>query len=103
MESKIYNAVIERTSLGREDYGILSSMIHLELDGGGVGFGGYCLKGTAAADWLEQVLDTLEVDAWEKLPGQRIRIDCEGWGGRCLAIGHFMKEKWFNPKEFWNK
>ena len=42
------------------------------------------------------LLKTLEVTSWDSLPNTPIRVKTEGKGGRIAAIGHFMKDKWFN-------
>jgi hypothetical protein len=108
----ILNAKIASTSLGDADYGIFTAWLHLEGHGWGVGFGGYGLdeydkassqrvdKTGAGLEFIRAILDTLEVDTWEELPGKHVRVDSEGVGGRCTRIGHLLKEQWFDPKAF---
>lgn len=103
------NAQIVDTMLGIEDHGILTFMLHLEMNGGssGIGYGGYRLDGkrkdgkvtSFCADSIRGVLETVGVDKWEDLKGKFIRIESEGWGGRCLRIGHITKDKWLDLKE----
>lgn len=111
-EVEVKNAKIRKTTLGIEDHGILTCYVHLEGDGWGVGFGGFTLdgpikrgnefshrEGTAyGMEFINRVLKTLEINSWEKLPGAIVRCKSEGWGGRCLAIGHPLKEQWFEPE-----
>jgi hypothetical protein len=105
---KIENARIKSTMLGTEDHGIMTAYLHLEGDGWGVGFGGYCFDeydesanrrfGTAfGTEFILQILRTLDIESWEKLPGTVIRVEYEGWGRKVLRIGHYMKDKWFDP------
>lgn len=106
------NARIRNTSLGYEDHGILTAMIHLEGDGWGQGFGGWALDGKPdpsnpkagrvpteeTGRWVAGILKALEVESWEKLPGTMVRIRREGnagWNGTIVAIGHIYKDKWF--------
>lgn len=102
------NAEIESTFLGFEDHGILTCYLHLRYDGGGQGFGGFCLDnfsevdsrrvGSAfGAEFIRQVLLTVGVERWEDLPGQRIRVEAES--SKVHRIGHFLKENWFDPAE----
>ena len=108
----ISNALIETTMLGIEDHGILTTMLHLDLqDGGCQGFGGYSLDdwdaaknrrvGTAfGTEFILRTLDTVGVGSWKDLPGKNIRIKKEGgFGSHIVAIGHIMEDKWFDPKE----
>ena len=108
---EIMNATIIGTSLGVEDHGIFTCNLHLSGDGWGCGFGGYALDqwtdkqkrriGTAyGMQFIARILETLEVDSWEKLKGQHVRVVTDGVGGRIQSIGHFLKDKWFDPKEF---
>ncbi len=103
----IKNAVIESTTLGIEDHGVFTAMIHLDYgDCGHQGFGGYCLgmppdsdkpSGPAASHFIQRVLQIAGVASWEKLPGCSIRVKAKHTS--IEAIGHFLKDDWFNPKE----
>lgn len=94
--SDIENAKIRNTFLGKEDHGIPSSMLSLEGDCWGQGFGGHDLrfegKGVAL---LMGILDTLRVDSWEKLPGTLVRV--RRVNGRICAVGHIVEDRWFCP------
>lgn len=108
--NNIENAVIESTTLGDEDHGIFTCYIFVSGDGWGCGFGGYALDeynhkteeriGTAyGLEFIKQILKTLEVSKWEKLVGTPLRVENTGVGGKITRIGHFRKNKWFNPQE----
>jgi len=100
----IENAKIISTKLTIEDHGCLSGWIMLEMDGTGVGFGGYVLWNKPCdSDYgsrkLYELLNTLEVGSWEDLRAQYVRVETEGFGGKCLRIGHIIKDRWFSWKE----
>lgn len=108
MTPRIENAVIDQVSLGTEDSGIFTCLLYIRGDGI-TGFGGYALdsydqklerrRGTAyGLEFIMQILRTLEVGNWEKLPGTPIRIETTGIGGRITRIGHFLKDRWFDPE-----
>ena len=91
------NAVIESVSLGFHDgFGsIPTAWVTLRYDAGGQGFGGYCLKGEAAYEFIYGVLNALECESWEKLAGKPCRVDHEHT--KVHRIGHFFKDRWFDP------
>lgn len=108
---EIKNARIVRTTLGIEDHGILTCMIHLDYGGSGQGFGGWCLdepvrdnegnfkgrKGTAIGmQFIQGVIETLKVEDWENLIGTLCRVECDH--SHVYRIGHFIEDKWFDPK-----
>jgi hypothetical protein len=109
------NARIASTMLGYEDHGILSSMLHLELGGGGQqGFGGYTLDDRPAEEyggdrrpyvgaglWLAQVLRVVGVSKWEDLKGKHVRY--ERRNGMIKKIGHIIEDKWFDAEEEFQK
>lgn len=88
------NARIVSTFLGIEDHGILTFFLNLEGDGWGQGFGGYFCKGAFLAASVRKILDTLEVDSWEKLPGRNIRVEANS--DKVYCIGHYLKDKWYD-------
>ena len=110
MTTEIRNARIKSTFLGTEDHGIFTCYLHVEGDGWGCGFGGFALDQWDRAkerrvghpvgiEFINAILGTLEVGAWEKLPGTFLRVETEGLGGSILRVGHPIKEKWFDPEE----
>jgi hypothetical protein len=108
---EIVYARIKSTMLGTEDHGIFTCYLYCEGGGWGCGFGGYALDKWSEVDkrrigsaygleFIKQILDTLEIESWEKLPGTVVRVETEGVGGGIGRIGHFLKEKWFDPHQF---
>jgi hypothetical protein len=107
---QIENAQIESTMLGNEDHGIFTCYVTVSGDCWGCGFGGYALDkydsdkkrrvGTAyGLEFIKRILETLEIEEWEKLPGTPVRVETNGVGGGILRIGHFRKNRWFDPKQ----
>jgi len=106
---KIENAEIASTMLGNEDHGIFTCYVTVISDGWGCGFGGYALDayhadkkrriGTAyGLEFIKRILETLEIETWEKLKGTPVRVETEGYGGGIKRLGHFRKDRWFDPK-----
>lgn len=108
-ERQIENARIESVMLGYEDHGILTAYVFVKFANGGCGFGGYAFDewnkakqrrvGCAfGSEWIINVLETVGVKKWEDLPGKPVRVEHEGWGGTITRIGHFIDDRWFDPK-----
>ncbi|GAB2906791.1 hypothetical protein GCM10027047_01270 [Rhodococcus aerolatus] len=90
---------IKSTRLGWEDHGILTASLVCEYPGGGVSVGGHCLDeckrdadgrpvypsdrlGTAyGLDHVMQIMLTVGVERWEKLPGSLVIVLSTGTGG----------------------
>ena len=101
------NSIIETVRFETER-GCLSAWVFLDYGGSGQGFGGFALylpKGWKhhnssrpfAGHFIWRVLEIAGVDDWNKLPGKtvRARVDRE----KVHAIGHIVKDDWFNPSE----
>ena len=112
---EIRNAKITSTMLGREDHGIMTFIIFVEIGAcSRCGIGGYAIdqydrksesrlfsaKGLEA---ISKILETVGTEKWEELPGKYIRIKDNGWGSTIDEIGNLMDEKWFNLREFFAK
>lgn len=106
-EIVIKNAVIRSARIHIEDHDILT--VWLDLDYGGMcqGFGGYGFY-AKPKDWWKKdfpycarfiwrCLEIADVDAWDKLPGKTIRARSDS--GKVHAIGHIVKDDWFDPSE----
>ena len=95
----IENGRIRSTTLGMDD-SPFTAWLHLEFDGTGQGFGGYVLGGEFGMAFIEAVLDVVGVSKWEDLKGQylRVRRDMPGFGGKIVAIGHIIHDRWFEPE-----
>lgn len=94
--TEIKNAKITSTSIGSEDRGTFIIYIYLDYGGGGQGFGGYVCTGSVGTEFIRRTLAALEVQSWEKLPGTTVRVRASHCNVH--AIGHFMKDQWFDPK-----
>lgn len=112
--AEIVNAQIKSTFLGREDHGIFTAILRLDYGSSQQVFGGYTLNPSSAdkdigndsnvyafgINFLMNILDTLEIEDWEHLPGTLIRV-----GKRTLdsafdfGIGHYLKDNWFYPSD----
>jgi hypothetical protein len=101
------NAVITHASITNDDHGILSAWLTLDYGGCGQGFGGYCLYLpkdckhhtllSPAGHFIWRVMEVAGVSEWSKLVGKTIRVRAEFDGVK--AIGHIVKDDWFNPSE----
>lgn len=47
-----------------------------------------------------ELMKTLEVDSWEGLQGQYVRVRIGGWGEKIYAIGHLIKDQWFSWDDY---
>jgi hypothetical protein len=113
-DTEIVNAKIAYTMLGYEDHGIMSCYLTLEGDVWACNYGGYALDqydkekrerfGTADGfNAIISLMKTLDVEKWEDLKGQFVRVESEGWGGGIVRIGHLMKDQWFSFEDFFNE
>ena len=104
------NAVIEHALLTRNDGDrcILGVWLSVNYGGSGQGFGGYALYlpksfshhklESVAGHFLYRCMEIAEVDDWDKMKGRTIRVRKEDEFGRIVAIGHIVKNDWFDPK-----
>ena len=112
-EFTISNAKIRRTQLGIEDHGIMTCYLNLDLENGSCqGAGGYALDepvhvdgqfvgryGTAAGmQFIMRLLETVDAESWETLPGKHIKVKHNF--NEVRAIAHILKDNWFDFKEF---
>jgi hypothetical protein len=105
---EIKNAVITSAELTIADHGILSGWLTLSYGGSGQGFGGYSLylpknfkqhkkREGFAGHWIFRCLEIAGVEEWSRLVGKTIRVRCEH--SKIHAIGHIVKDDWFDPSE----
>lgn len=109
---EIENAKIKSTFLGIEDHNIMTFSIELAGDGWGQCFGHIPLdsynRETNKRDKdcgktsliIRDLLDTLEIFQWEKLPNQLCRVCRENYSSPITAIGHIFKNKWFRLEDY---
>jgi len=100
----IQNAIIKSYTLSNADHGCLTLWINLDFGGSGQGFGGYNLYSKAAKNsanyaglFIWRILEITDVTDLHKIIGKTIRID--GSHSGIKAIGHIIKDDWFNPLE----
>jgi hypothetical protein len=105
---EIQNAVISSALLTFAERGHLDCWLYLEYgNGGGQGFGGYALylpKSythhkllSPAGHFLYRVMEIAGVESFDKLKGRTIRV--KATTDRVQAIGHIIKDDWFDPAE----
>lgn len=114
---KIKNAIITSAEITNDDHGLLTAWLFLDYGGSGQGFGGYALylpedfkhhkkDVSYCGHFIWRVMEVAEVSKWSELKGKTIRVqmDKDGLGGKIEAIGHIVKNNFFNPsKEFESK
>lgn len=105
-EIETKNAIIEDASIFIEDHGILTAYLYLDYGGSGQGFGGHALhlpkdythfteSKNFAGHFIRRSLEIADVEKWAQLKGKAIRVKADH--GKVHAIGHILKEDWFNP------
>jgi hypothetical protein len=111
MGIQIQNALIKSATIDTER--CLSAWLHLDYGGSGQSFGGYVLYmppwgdegrddyhrylGNYTGVFIHRCIQIGGVETWEKLPGKTIRVRHEH--PKVHAIGHIVKDDWFNPSE----
>ena len=114
MEKRVENAVIKSADLSMEDHGWMTLMLHLEGNGWGCTFGGYCLgrgylgakefEGSAkGVEEIMRIMDVVGVSKFSNLSGKHIRVETSGWGGIIKKIGNIIEDKWFDYDEFYKE
>jgi hypothetical protein len=91
-------AKIERTTLGYEDHGIFTCMLHLNFGGGGQGAGGYSLDGSVERDgervrcgtafgmeWVIRAMRAAGVREWSEVTGRTVLVLREPEDRRLIA------------------
>ncbi len=105
------NAIIKSAKITAEDHGMLT--VWLELDYGGCfqGFGGYNLhsisgdfkqcRANVCGHFVWRVMEVAGVYDWSDVAGKcvRVRREDDNFSAKVLAIGHIIKDDWFNPKK----
>jgi hypothetical protein len=110
-ELEIKNAIIKDAIITAGDRGFLDAWLHLDYGGSSQGFGGYCLYlpksfkhhkiMSPAGHFIFRCMQVADVENWHQLKGKTIRVKCEH--SKVHAIGHIVKDDWFNPSEDFEK
>ena len=105
---EIRNAKITSTFLGF-NHGCLTFWLNLDYGGSGQSAGGYVLdtydkgKGgrighACGSGIIGKILEIIEVESWEELPGIHIRV--KATHGGVSEIANVLKDNWLNFSEF---
>jgi len=111
-QTEIKNAIITSAVLDTGDRGLLTAWLHLDYGGSGQGFGGYVLylpksykhhtkNGDYAGHFIFRCMEVAGVESWDKLKGKTVRVKCSH--SKIDAIGHIVKDDWFNPSDDFKK
>lgn len=109
---QIKNAVISKVSLNMKDYGCLVLDITLKGDTWGCRYGGNyflgkgylgasdeCFKGyDKGTEAIMRIMNVVGVEDLYDMIGKCVRVAIEN--GEVIAIGHFLNDKWFDYKLF---
>ncbi len=104
---ELKNAVIESAEINTGDRGFLDCWLTLDYGGSGQGFGGWTLYlpkhwthhkiESPAGHFIFRVMEVAGVEKWSQLKGKTIRVKADH--GRVHAIGHIIKDDWFDPSQ----
>lgn len=107
MNEAIKNAVIKSARITADDHGVLMAWLDLDYGGAGQGFGGYSLYlpksfkhhqlESVAGHFIWRCMEIAGASRWDQIPGKTIRVQATHCG--VTAIGHIVKDDWFNPSE----
>lgn len=102
---KEINARIEKLEISNDDFGgILTMWLILDYGGGtGQGFGGFALYSPAFPKidltglFITMCMEIAGVNNLLDIVEKPIRVKLDE-GGKIIEIGHFLEDRWFNPK-----
>ena len=114
MKREIENAQITGVSISMADHNCLTFRIYLKGAGFMCVIGNYRIGiGMEGADYWEgngaslvgmmKIMDTVGVSTWEGLERMYCRISYAEDGKTVQKIGHLLKDKWFDVREFFQQ
>ena len=112
------NGIIRTAEIQIDRGFVLTCWLGIEFANFHQGFGGYVLggnpfDGTAkcadhahqanyAADFIGGVLAVVDVEKFSSLVGKTVRVKREGQSDTIVAIGHVVKDRWYEPTARFN-
>lgn len=103
----VRNAVIGKAKITNDDHGLLTAYVDLDYGGSGQCFGGHCLYlpksfkhhelQSFAGHFIWRMMEIAGVSNWDELTGKTIRVKSSF--SSVEAVGHIVKDGWFNPSE----
>ena len=112
METEIKNAIIKSVTINAGNGSFLTAWLHLDYGRGLQSFGGLALylpksyshhtdKGNFAGHFIFRCMEIAGVLKWDDIEGKAVRVKLNR--NRVEAIGHILKEDWFNPSTDFSK
>lgn len=111
----VFNAEIESADIRFDRGFILTCWITLKWEDAGQGIGGYVLGGSPfdetaacaahqdqpnlAADFIGGMMAVGGVEKFSDLKGKIVRVGKSSEWGDIVALGHPVKDRWYEPKE----
>lgn len=97
----IFNAVVEETYLGTDQFGYLSYIISFKIASGiHSSYGTHDLR-FYGTEIICKLLKVIGAGSWEKLVGKPIRIKKQS--GCTIDIGNWLEDDWLDLKTMANK
>ena len=94
---------ITKVSIEIEDHGILTFWLNFDFGGSGQGFGGYAIENDLGTKAIRKIMETVGVDAWEKIPGHEMYVHRENGIIRAIEAPKYNGGKYFNIKTFYEE
>lgn len=93
---EVRNARISDVFLGTQDHGIFTCMITVDYGSSTQGVPALDLRKNAS-EYLIQLLNTFQVDSFDKIKGQFCRVQTDG--GMITHIGHIVADVWLDARQ----
>lgn len=102
----IKNAMISSVDFNTERG--FTIFVNLDYGDGGQSFGGHALyndekwrtQSNYVGRFIKRLFDIAGTNSWDSFSGQTVRVKLpEGESGTIRALGHIIKDDWFDPQE----